>query len=182
MGFGGNNGFTDFKDILGFDLHEDGTRVALLVATTAALAASYIACRLIVSSRAGRVVRAIRDAESRTRFLGYRVESYKLWVFVFSAVVAGAAGALYVPQVGIINPSEFAPINSIEVVIWVAVGGRGTLYGAAIGAVLVNYAKTFLTGALPEVWLYALGALFVLVTIFLPRGIMGLLPAAAKAK
>jgi urea transport system permease protein len=182
MGFGGNNGFTDFKDILGFDLHEDGTRVALLVATAVALAASYVACRLIVSSRAGRVVRAIRDAESRTRFLGYRVESYKLWVFVFSAVLAGVAGALYVPQVGIINPSEFAPINSIEVVIWVAVGGRGTLYGAAIGAVLVNYAKTFLTGALPEVWLYALGALFVLVTVFLPRGIMGLLPAGAKAK
>jgi urea transport system permease protein len=180
MGFGGNNGFTDFKDILGFDLHEDSTRVALLVITTVALAASYIACRLIVSSRAGRVVLAIRDAESRTRFLGYRVETYKLWVFVFSAIVAGAAGALYVPQVGIINPSEFAPINSIEVVIWVAVGGRGTLYGAAAGAELVNYAKTFQTGALPEVWLYALGALFVLVTIFLPRGIMGLVPASGK--
>jgi urea transport system permease protein len=182
MGFGGNNGFTDFKDILGFDLHEDGTRVALLVVTAVALAATYLACRMIVSSRAGRVVRAIRDAESRTRFLGYRVESYKLWVWVFSAVIAGAAGALYVPQVGIINPSEFAPINSIEVVIWVAVGGRGTLYGAAAGAVLVNYAKTFLTGALPEAWLYALGALFVLVTIFLPRGLMGLIPAGAKAK
>jgi urea transport system permease protein len=182
MGFGGNNGFTDFKDILGFDLHEDGTRVALLVATALALAASYLACRVIVSSRAGRVVRAIRDAESRTRFLGYRVESYKLWVFVFSAIVAGAAGALYVPQVGIINPSEFAPINSIEVVIWVAMGGRGTLYGAAAGAVLVNYAKTFLTGALPEVWLYALGALFVLVTIFLPRGIVGLVPSGVKPK
>jgi urea transport system permease protein len=152
------------------------------VATAAALAASYAACRLIVASRAGRVLRAIRDAESRTRFLGYRVESYKLWVFVFSAIVAGVAGALYVPQVGIINPSEFAPINSIEVVIWVAVGGRGTLYGAAAGAVLVNYAKTFLTGALPEVWLYVLGALFVLVTVFLPRGLMGLMPAEARAK
>ena len=122
-------------------------------------------------------MRAIRDAESRTRFLGYPVESYKLWVFVFSAVIAGVAGALYVPQVGIINPSEFAPINSIEVVIWVAVGGRGTLYGAAAGAVLVNYAKTYFTGALPEVWLYALGALFVLVTLFLPRGLIGLVPA-----
>jgi len=174
MGFGGNNGFTDFKDILGFDLHQDSTRVVLLVVTTAALAASYLASRMIVCSRAGRVIRAIRDAESRTRFLGYRVESYKLWVFVFSSVVAGIAGALYVPQVGIINPSEFAPINSIEVVIWVAVGGRGTLVGAAAGAFLVNYAKTFLTGALPEVWLYALGALFVLVTLFLPRGLMGL--------
>src|SRR5579862_37294 len=174
MGFGGNNGFTDFKDILGFDLHEDATRVVLLVVTAIALAASYLACGAIVQSRAGRVIRAIRDAESRVRFLGYRVESYKLWVFVFSAVVAGIAGALYVPQVGIINPSEFAPINSIEAVIWVAVGGRGTLVGAAAGAVLVNYAKTFFTGAFPEVWLYALGALFVLVTLFLPRGLMGL--------
>jgi urea transport system permease protein len=174
MGFGGNNGFTDFKDILGFDLHSDRTRVVLLVLTAAALAASYLACRVIVESRAGRVMRAIRDAESRTRFLGYSVESFKLWAFVFSAVVAGIAGALYVPQVGIINPSEFAPINSIEVVIWVAVGGRGSLYGAVAGAVLVNYAKTYLTGAFPEVWLYALGALFVLVTIFLPRGIVGL--------
>jgi urea transport system permease protein len=174
MGFGGNNGFTDFKDILGFDLHADSTRVVLLLVTCLALAATYLACRTIVDSRAGRVMASIRDAESRTRFLGYRVESYKLWVFVFSAAVAGIAGALYVPQVGIINPGEFAPINSIEVVIWVAVGGRGTLYGAAAGAILVNYAKTFFTSALPEVWLYALGALFVLVTLFLPRGLMGL--------
>jgi urea transport system permease protein len=150
--------------------------------TAAALAVTYISCRLIVGSRAGRVLRAIRDAENRTRFLGYPVEAYKLWVFVFSAIIAGVAGALYVPQVGIINPSEFAPINSIEVVIWVAVGGRGTLYGAAAGAVLVNYAKTFLTGALPEVWLYALGSLFVLVTLFLPRGLVGLVPAAIRAR
>jgi len=182
MGFGGNNGFTDFKDILGFDLHSDRTRVVLLVITGGALASSYLACRAIVESRAGRVVRAIRDAESRTRFLGYPVESFKLWLFVFSGVVAGLAGALYVPQVGIINPSEFAPINSIEAVIWVAVGGRGTLYGAIAGAVLVNYAKTYLTGAFPEVWLFALGALFVLVTLFLPRGIIGLLPARGKGK
>ena len=182
MGFGGNNGFTDFKDIVGFDLQQNGTRAVLLVATAVALGVSYCACRLIVSSRAGRVIRAIRDAESRTRFLGYPVESYKLWIFVFSAVLAGVAGALYVPQVGIINPSEFEPINSIEVVIWVAVGGRGTLYGAAAGAVLVNYAKTYFTGALPEVWLYALGAIFVLVTLFLPRGLIGLLPAAARAR
>jgi urea transport system permease protein len=181
MGFGGNNGFTDFKDIAGFDLHEDGTRVVLLVVTAAALAASYLACRAIVSSRAGRVIRAIRDAESRTRFLGYRVESFKLCVFVFSAVVAGVAGALYVPQVGIINPSEFAPINSIEAAIWVAVGGRGTLVGAVAGAVLVNYAKTFFTGAFPELWLYALGTLFVLVTLFLPRGVVGLLAPARRA-
>jgi len=174
MGFGGNNGFTDFKDLLGFDLHTDGTRVVLVLVTAAALAASYLACRAIVGSRAGRVFRAIRDAESRARFLGYRVESYKLWVFVFSAVIASIAGALYVPQVGIINPGEFAPINSIEAVIWVAVGGRGTLFGAATGAVLVNYAKTYFTGALPELWLYALGALFVLVTLFLPAGLVGL--------
>jgi urea transport system permease protein len=175
MGFGGNNGFTDFKEILGFDLHSDGSRVVLLVITAAALGASYLACRAIVESRAGRVVLAIRDAESRTRFLGYPVESFKLWLFVFSAIVAGIAGALYVPQIGIINPGEFGPINSIEAVIWVAVGGRGTLYGAVAGAVLVNYAKTYLTGAFPEIWLFFLGALFVLVTIFLPRGIIGLM-------
>ncbi len=182
MGFGGNNGFTDFKDIVGFDLHSDSTHVVLLVVTAALLAASYLACRAIVESRAGRVMHAIRDAESRTRFLGYPVESFKVWIFVFSAVVAGIAGALYVPQIGIINPSEFAPINSIEAVIWVAVGGRGTLYGAIAGAVLVNYAKTYLTGAFPEVWLFALGALFVLVTLFLPRGIIGLVQARVKDK
>ncbi len=176
MGFGGNNGFTDFKNLLGFDLHSDGLRVVLLVITVGALAGSYLVCRTLVHSRAGRVMRAIRDAESRTRFLGYPVESYKLWAFVISAAIAGLAGALYVPQVGIINPGEFAPINSIEVVIWVAVGGRGTLYGAIAGAVLVNYAKTYLTGAFPEVWLFALGALFVLVTVFLPNGLVGLLP------
>jgi urea transport system permease protein len=156
--------------------------VVLLVVTAAALAASYLACRAIVESRAGRVMHAIRDAESRARFLGYPVESFKVWIFVFSAVVAGIAGALYVPQIGIINPSEFAPINSIEAVIWVAVGGRGTLYGAIAGAVLVNYAKTYLTGAFPEVWLFALGALFVLVTLFLPRGIVGLLQTRVKGK
>ena len=179
MGFGGNNGFTDFKELLGLNLQVDSTRALLIVVTALTLAASYCLCRAIVQSRAGRVIRAIRDAESRTRFLGYPVESYKLWVFVFSAVIAGVAGALYVPQVGIINPSEFGPINSIEVVIWVAVGGRGSLYGAAAGAVLVNYAKTYLTGSLPEAWLYVLGALFVGVTLFLPRGVIGLLPARA---
>jgi len=182
MGFGGNNGFTDFKDILGYNLESDRTHVALLMITAAALAASYLACRAIVASRAGRVIRAIRDAESRTRFLGYPVESFKLWLFVFSGIIAGIAGALYVPQVGIINPSEFGPINSIEAVIWVAVGGRGTLYGAIAGAALVNYAKTYLTGAFPDVWLYVLGALFVFVTLFLPRGVIGLLPSRGKDK
>jgi urea transport system permease protein len=175
MGFGGNNGMTDFKDILGYAINAPGTRVALFVASAIALMLGYLGCRFITLSRAGRVVQAIRDAESRTRFIGYRVENFKLWIFTFSAVLAGIAGALYVPQVGIINPSEFQPINSIEVVIWVAVGGRGMLYGAVAGAVIVNYAKTFFTAALPEYWLYALGLLFVVVTLFLPRGVVGLL-------
>jgi urea transport system permease protein len=174
MGFGGNNGFTDFKDLLGFDLHRRTVQTTLFVLTAVFLALSYIACRYVVSSRAGRVVAAVRDAESRTRFIGYRVENYKLWVFTFSAIIAGIAGALYVPQVGIINPSEFSPINSIEVVIWVAIGGRGTLYGAIAGAVLVNYAKTAFSTALPSAWLYFLGLLFVLTTLFLPRGFIGL--------
>jgi len=181
MGFGGNNGFTDFKDILGFSLQRPTTRIALLLATIVALAVGYLLCRWVVSSRTGRVVRAIRDAESRTRFIGYRVESYKLWVFVFSAVLAGIAGALYVPQVGIINPSEFSPINSIEVVIWVAIGGRGTLYGAIAGAILVNYAKTWFTTALPSAWLYLLGALFVLTTLLLPNGVAGMLDIRRQA-
>ncbi|WP_439639400.1 urea ABC transporter permease subunit UrtC [Nevskia sp.] len=182
MGFGGNNGLTDFKELLGFDLTQPATRVALFVVTALALAIGYIGCRYVIASRLGRVVQAVRDAEGRTRFIGYQVESYKLWIWVFSAMLAGIAGALYVPQVGIINPGEFAPINSIEVVIWVAVGGRGTLYGAVAGAVLVNYAKTWFTAAFPEIWLYALGALFVVATLFLPKGVVGLIPArGAKA-
>jgi urea transport system permease protein len=181
MGFGGNNGMTDFKEVLGLPINAPSTRVGLFVATAIALGAGYLACRHIVGSRAGRVVEAVRDAESRTRFIGYRVESYKLWVWTFSAVLAGLAGALYVPQVGIINPSEFSPINSIEVVIWVAVGGRGTLYGAALGAVLVNYAKTYFTDVLAEHWLYVLGAIFVGVTLFLPQGVVGLLQQMAQS-
>jgi len=173
MGFGGNNGLTDFKDVLGFPLHADGTRVALFALSALALAGGYLACRWLVSTRMGRVLVAIRDSEDRARFLGYRVERVKALVFTFSAMLAGVAGALYVPQVGIINPGEFAPLNSIEAVIWVAVGGRGTLVGAVVGAVLVNYAKTWLTGALPEVWLFALGGLFVAVTLLLPRGLIG---------
>ena len=174
MGFGGNNGLTDFKDLLGFDLQSDETRAGLLIASCVALALGFLICRAVVTSRFGKVIVAIRDAESRARFLGYRVESYKLFVFTLSACLAGVAGALYVPQVGIINPSEFAPANSIEAVIWVAVGGRGTLVGPAIGAALVNFAKTWLTGSFPEIWLFALGGLFVVVTLFLPKGIMGL--------
>ena len=174
MGFGGNNGLTDFKEILGFDLQADSTRVSLFIATAVILSLVLLASQRILSSRLGKVTLAVRDAEPRTRFIGYRTERYKVWLFVYSAVIAGVAGALYVPQVGIINPGEFSPINSIEVVIWVAVGGRGTLIGAIIGALLVNYAKTRFTAIMPDGWLFALGALFVLVTLFLPKGLMGL--------
>lgn len=180
MGFGGNNGLTDFKDILGYDLQSDGTRVTLFVLTALILAMTYLLSQKILSSKFGRVIEAVRDAESRVRFLGYQTENYKVWLFVYSAVIAGIAGALYVPQVGIINPGEFSPLNSIEVVVWVAVGGRGILYGAVLGALIVNYAKTQLTGLMPEAWLFALGALFVGVTIFLPRGIVGLMGGWAR--
>jgi len=175
MGFGGNNGLTDFKDILGFSLQDDGTRVSLLIISFLALVIGYLISRYIINSKLGRVCIAIRDGESRVRFLGYRVEQYKLFIFIVSAMMAGIAGALYVPQVGIINPGVFSPLFSIELVIWVAVGGRGTLYGAIIGAFIVNYASTYFTSALPEVWLYALGGLFVLSTLYLPKGIVGLM-------
>ena len=175
FGFGGNNGLTDFKDILGFNVQSAQTRAALFALSAIALGLGYLIAQAVVRSKAGKVLIAVRDEESRTRFLGYRVENYKTCVFTLSACMAAVAGALYVPQVGIINPSEFAPANSIEYVIWVAVGGRGTLIGAALGAVLVNYAKTtFTTGLLAPYWLFVLGALFVLVTIFLPKGIFGL--------
>ena len=174
FGFGGNNGLTDFKDILGFNVQAQGTRAALFVLSCLALAVAFLICRAIVTSKLGKVLIAIRDAESRTRFLGYRVENYKLFVFTLSACMAGVAGALYVPKVGIINPGEFAPANSIEAVIWVAVGGRGTLIGAALGAIVVNYAKTvFTSGVLAPYWLFMLGALFILVTLLLPKGIVG---------
>ena len=152
------------------------TDAALFLLSCLALVLSFLICRAVVTSKLGKVLIAVRDAESRTRFLGYRVESYKLFVFTLSACMAGVAGALYVPQVGIINPSEFAPGNSIEAVIWVAVGGRGTLIGAALGAVVVNYAKTYFTsGPLAPYWLFMLGALFILVTLLLPKGIVGTL-------
>jgi urea transport system permease protein len=174
FGFGGNNGMTDFKDILGFNVQAEGTRAALFALSCLALILCFLICRSVVSSKLGKVLIAIRDAESRSRFLGYRVESYKLFVFTLSACMAGVAGALYVPQVGIINPSEFAPGNSIEAVIWVAVGGRGTLVGAALGAIVVNYAKTYFTsGVLAPYWLFMLGAMFILVTLLLPKGIVG---------
>lgn len=186
MGFGGNNGLTDFKDILGFNIQSPGVINGLFLLSIVFLVIAYYVCRYIVRSKAGRVLVAVRDAESRTRFLGYRVDHYKTFVFIVAAVIAGIAGALYVPQVGIINPGEFSPINSIEVVIWVAIGGRGTLFGAIVGAIVVNYAKTYFTGAFAEIWLFFLGALFVISTLYLPQGIVGVVnqwrqKAAVKA-
>jgi urea transport system permease protein len=175
FGFGGNNGLTDFKDILGFNIQAGTTRAALFAASAIALALAVLVCSTIVNSKLGKVMVAIRDAESRTRFLGYRVDNIKLFAFVVSAVIAAVAGALYVPQVGIINPGEFEPGNSIEVVIWTAVGGRGTLIGPIVGGLIVNAGKTLFTGLWPDYWLYALGGLFVFVTLFMPRGIVGLL-------
>ena len=176
FGFGGNNGLTDFKDILGYNIQAPATRASLFAASAVALALGYIVCRAVIASRFGKVLVAVRDAESRTRFLGYRVEHYKLVVWTLSACMAGVAGALYVPQVGIINPGEFEPANSIEIVVWVAVGGRGTLVGPIVGAAFVNFAKTWFTsGALAPYWLFVLGGLFVAVTLFLPKGIVGTL-------
>jgi len=174
MGFGGNNGMTDFKDLLGFPLQSERTRCVLMLLSALFVCLEYLLARYVVTSRFGKVLIAVRDTESRTRFLGYRPESYKLVVFVLAAMMAGIGGALYVPQIGIINPSEFAPGNSIEAVIWVAVGGRGTLVGAILGAILVNLGKTWFTSALPEIWLFALGGLFIFVTLFLPKGLMGI--------
>src|SRR5262245_36136355 len=175
LGFGGNNGMTDYKDILGWDVDEPSTRLGLYLASVTALGQGYLLCRYITNSKLGRLLLALRDAESRVRFLGYSVTNAKLFVFTVSAALAGIAGALYVPQVGIINPSEFSPGNSIEIAIWISVGGRGTLTGPIVGAVLVNLAKTWLTGAAPETWLFVLGALFVLTTLLFPSGIVGLL-------
>jgi urea transport system permease protein len=183
MGLGGNNGLTDFKDIVGFPVQAQGTRAVLFIMSVALLGMSFLLARVLVTSAFGKVLVAIRDAESRTRFLGYRVENYKLVVFTVSAMLAGLAGALYVPQVGIINPSEFAPANSIEAVIWVAVGGRGTLIGAAVGAFVVNLLKSvFTTGALAAYWLFVLGGLFILVTLALPRGIVGTVEELVAAR
>ena len=181
MGFGGNNGLTDFKDILGFSVQAPSTRATLFFLSALALALCFVVARKIVSSKLGRVLVSIRDAESRTRFLGYRVEHYKLFVFVVSAMMAGVAGALYVPQVGIINPSEFSPENSIETVIWTAFGGRGTLWGAALGAIVINAAKSWLTGVMPDAWLFMLGGLFIVVTLFMPKGLAGLFAGWRKS-
>jgi urea transport system permease protein len=182
MGFGGNNGLTDFKDILGFSVQADGTRAVLFAMSAIMLALCLLLASAIVRSKFGKVLVGVRDAESRVRFLGFRVENIKLFTFVVSAMMAGIAGALFVPQVGIINPGEFAPANSIEVVVWTAVGGRGTLIGPIIGALLVNAGKSFFTGAFPEIWLFALGGLFIAVTLFLPRGIVGTIQHGCKAR
>jgi urea transport system permease protein len=173
MGFGGNNGLTDFKEILGFPVQAASTRAGLFAVSALALALGVLVTASIVGSKFGKLMIAVRDAESRTRFIGWRPENVKLFAFTVSAVMAGIAGALYVPQVGIINPGEFAPANSIEVVVWTAVGGRGTIVGPIIGAMLVNAAKSWFTAALPEFWLFALGGLFIAVTLFLPKGIVG---------
>jgi len=173
-GFGGNNGFTDFKRILGFPITAPSTRMALFVITAAALLGFLALGRAIVRSKLGRVLTAIRDAESRVMFSGYNPLWFKLFIWTLSAVICGIAGALYVPQVGIINPSEMSPANSIEIAIWTAVGGRGTLIGPVIGAAVVNLGKSWFTQTLPEYWLFALGLVFILVTLFLPRGIAGL--------
>jgi urea transport system permease protein len=174
MGFGGNNGFTDFKRIFGFPIAAPETRTTLYVLSGLVLLGSLLLARWIVASKFGRVLTAIRDQESRLMFLGYRTLYFKLFIWTVAAVMSGIAGALYVPQVGIINPSEMSPANSIEIAIWAAVGGRGTLFGPILGAFAVNGAKTWFTVAYPELWLYFLGLLFVLVTLLLPRGLMGL--------
>jgi urea transport system permease protein len=180
-GFGGNNGFTDFKRILGFRIAEPETRAALFAVTGLYLAGVVVLSRAIIRSKLGRVLTAIRDSETRLMFSGYNPLWYKLFVWTLSAVLCGVAGALYVPQVGIINPSEMSPANSIEIAIWVAVGGRGTLLGPVFGAALVNAAKSFFTQAYPEYWLFFLGLLFILVTLFLPKGIAGI-PALLRRR
>lgn len=173
-GFGGNNGFTDFKNILGFDITAPETRAVLYWVSLGALLLALVLSRAITQSRLGRVLTAIRDAESRVRFIGYEPLGFKLFIWTFSAVLCAIAGALYVPQVGIINPGEMSTENSIEMVIWVATGGRGTLIGPIIGAGSINGLKTWFTSVFPEFWLYALGLIFVLVTLFLPQGLVGL--------
>jgi len=179
-GFGGNNGFTDFKRIFGVSITSPGTRAALLAASALWLAFAFLLCRWLVRSKFGRVLEAIRDAEARVMFLGYDPLPYKLAAWVVSALLCAVAGALYVPQVGIINPSEMSPANSIEIAVWVAVGGRGTLTGPIVGAALVNLAKSFFTQAFPQLWLFFLGALFVAVTLALPDGVVGLLRRLRK--
>jgi urea transport system permease protein len=181
-GFGGNNGFTDFKRILGYSVAAPSTRAVLYLITLAFLFAALILCRWIVTSKLGRVLQAVRDSESRLMFIGYNPLWFKLFVWTLSAVLCGIAGALYVPQVGIINPSEMSPGNSIEMVVWAAVGGRGTLLGPIIGAFTVNGLKSWFTGAFPDLWLFALGSIFILVTLVMPDGILGLVKRLKKSE
>ena len=181
-GFGGNNGLTDFKRLLGFSLQEHSTKLGLYVISAMVLVLAYLGCRYLVVSKLGRVLTAVRDAESRLMFCGYNPHGYKLFLWTISAMLCGLAGALYVPQVGIINPSEMQPSNSIEMAIWVAVGGRGTLSGALVGAFLINGVKSWCTAAFPDLWLYILGALFIVVTLFLPRGVAGLFRSRERQK
>ncbi|CAN5147999.1 urea ABC transporter permease subunit UrtC [soil metagenome] len=179
-GFGGNNGFTDFKRILGFTITAPSTKAVLYMITLAFLLGSLILCRWIVTSKLGRVLQGVRDSESRLMFIGYNPLWFKLFVWTLSAVLCGIAGALYVPQVGIINPSEMSPANSIEMVIWAAIGGRGTLLGPIIGAFTVNGMKSWFTAAFPDLWLFALGLIFIVVTLFMPHGILGLVKKLKK--
>ncbi|MEA9602484.1 urea ABC transporter permease subunit UrtC [Polynucleobacter sp. MG-28-Ekke-A2] len=172
-GFGGNNGFTDFKRILGYSISAPSTRVTLFLITFMILVSSFLLCRAVITSKMGRVITAVRDAESRLMFCGYNPLGFKLFIWVLSAVLCAIAGALFVPQVGIINPGEMSPTNSIEMVIWVAVGGRGTLLGPIIGAFAVSGAKSFFTANFAEYWLFFLGLMFVLTTLFLPNGLLG---------
>ena len=174
FGFGGNNGLTDFKDILGKDISSKEIRAVFYICSAVMLILSYLICRFIVSSKIGNILIGIRDRETRMRFLGYNTTVFKIIIFTFSAILAGIAGALYVPQVGIINPGEFSPIKSIEIVVWVALGGRGFLYGAIIGAIVVNVLKSYLTIISPEIWIIFLGLIFILVTIYLPNGLTDL--------
>lgn len=173
-GFGGNNGLTDFKRILGYSLQEPSTKMSLYILTAIVLFVFYVVARFVVQSKFGRVLTAIRDSENRVMFSGYNTLNYKLAIWTISAFICGIAGALYVPQVGIVNPSEMQPSNSIEMAIWVAVGGRGTLSGALVGAGLVNGAKSWFTVAAPDYWLYFLGILFIVVTLFFPKGFVGI--------
>jgi urea transport system permease protein len=181
-GFGGNNGFTDFKRVLGFSITAPETRVVLFALSALALMLTLVLANYLVKSKFGRVLAAIRDAESRVMFLGYNPLWYKLFVWTLSAMLCAIAGALYVPQVGIINPSEMSPANSIEMAIWVAVGGRGTLIGPVIGAGIVNLAKSWFTVSFPQYWLFFLGTLFIVITLYLPNGVVGLWRTLRKGK
>ena len=172
--FGGNNGLTDFKFVLGYDVRSPATQRCLFMATGVLLILTYVFCRWLTVTKFGKIQRAVRDSENRVLFSGYAAANFKLFVFVVSAIIAGLAGALYVPQVGIINPSEMAPDKSLEAVVWVAVGGRGTLIGPVVGAIAVNALKSWATRAYPDLWLIILGAMFVIVVLFLPKGIVGL--------